>query len=175
MRTKWTIVGVSIILLGVPLGLWQCTDIGLEYENATVHLNSTFAVTGQYDEVVFRPSDHHVFVYTAGRRHSRVTSAHGFGDRLLIEFTGAPERDSGRCQVIKAYSSRIGYMQPDYAIRSPEDVWAKIEACGKHFHVEAAIRRTVPLDSEFPSNRWDLLMISRRKVESNKPDAGDGN
>lgn len=164
MKKKKFLIPLLVILI-LTLGVWRCTDIGLGYERITLHSHTSFVVS-EDEEISFVPSSHHVVEYVVGRKHSRMTTAHGYQDRILIEFKEVPENLAGYCEVIQA--SRTGYRRGGPAvIRSLEDVWVEIRSCDDHFHIEGAIKLTPPAKGEPPRSRGyiDLVLISERKIK----------
>lgn len=93
-----------------------------------------------------------------GRKPSRSTTAHGYSDRILIEFAASKEA-SGSCEVIQV--ARTGYRRSGfYHVASPDDAWVMIQDCGDFFKVEAAIKIT---NHEIP-NSWNLVLIPQMKI-----------
>lgn len=110
-------------------------------------------------DVDFHSSQNHVVDYRVGRRASRSTTAHGYQDRILIEFSGSTEA-SGVCKILQV--ARLGYRRGgEYRIASPEHAWVEVRQCKEHFYLEAAIKIS---NSEFGES-WEIVYIPPTKIE----------
>ncbi|MDP6547190.1 MAG: hypothetical protein QGH60_24710, partial [Phycisphaerae bacterium] len=120
-----TLAGVAILLCGTglfALGYYyrkpmetETTPLGdadtepeLDYESTSLRPNCSFIVS-DHGEITFKPSNNHVIDHVVGSAPSRITTAHPYEDRILIEFQRTAEAGSGLCTVVRA--SRTGYRE----------------------------------------------------------------
>ncbi len=166
MKRHRLAVGVLLVAASYAVSSCAVLDVGLGYERAAIYANQSFSVDEAWS-VAFHRSDTHVLEYVVGRGHSRVTTAHGYEDRILIEFKNNPQDPSGQCTVLRG--TRTGYRRVgSYGIRSPEDIWVKIRRCRDHYHVEGAVKITLENEEGFDPNRWDVVVIPPHKVKPNQ-------
>jgi len=161
---KIAIVGLVSALLIIAVGVYLFSDIGLDYEHACVHPNQSFKIDDS-GNVSFSKADTHVLEYVVGRDHSRVTTAHGYWDRILIQFKDDPESVSGKCTILRA--ARVGYRRiGNYQIHTPKDIWVDIRQGCDHYHVNGAIKLThVDRDGKFNTECWDVVLIEQQCVD----------
>jgi len=161
---KLVIVVIALAGLGA-VSLYFLLGLGLGYERAVIHAKQSFIVD-KSGSVTFRGSDTHVLEYVVGKRPSRMTTAHGYEDRILIEFRDNPHDPSGDCTLLRG--ARVGYRRGGtYRLRSPEDLWVKIRRCGDHYHAEGAVKITLVSDEgKFDPGCWEVVVIEPQEIEA---------
>lgn len=162
MKETRTIFALAIFTWAFGVSSCAVFDIGLKHEHAFVHLRQSFSV-GEHERVTFRDSDTHILEHISGKGHSRVTSAHGYCDRILIEFRCDP--DELTCTVVRGV--RLGYRRGgEYRIRSVEDIWVKIWSFPDHFWVEGVVKISyIDETGKFKPHSWEAVHIEEREIE----------
>lgn len=165
MKYKQSII-VGLVLACMMSSSCAIFDIGLEYKSSMIHENSSFTV-GMHEDVTFKKSDTHVFEYVEGRHHSRVTTAHGYTDRILIEFKDNPKDPSGECTLLRG--ARVGYRRDFlYGLRSIDDLWVKIIRHCNTYYIEGAVKIMVMNDDgTFNDSIWDVIVIEPQEIKNN--------
>lgn len=141
------LLGWCAALLLVAGGIYYVGDFGLEFERTRLLPDATFTVE-EGRRASFSPAQGaHVIEHVVGREPSRISTAHGYNDRVYIEFRDTGQTD-GFCEVVQA--ERLGYRRGGvYRVQSLDDVSVTIRRQGQGYEVSGSVRATLVVEGGF--------------------------
>jgi len=173
MRNRFIVTGIALAGL-VALSSCAVLDLGLDYKEVSLLTNSSFTINNQHRLAFNHAANTHVLKYEVGRRHSRITSDHGYRDVILIDFAEKPLDPYGNCTILRC--AWTGYRRDGgYGVRSKDDAWVRITKRGNYYDVYGVVRitRINNDDREFERDMWYLVMIDGEQLKPTQLPAND--